>query len=185
MCLAAYNRNKDSWHHPHTYWKAISERFASNDATSRLGLEGWDPTEHESDFILIMTNFSPFITRLEWQALVQARPRGCSELVDRWPATAYLDDLYDAIGDSVDLWMGHSAVDGTRWVWPGFEHFVRRRGIQEWMLTPNLSPRSHLYLDGAFRKSKNPRFSLFGPEKGFAVVKKSLRDSDPSSTFER
>jgi hypothetical protein len=112
-----------------------------------------------------MTNLCPFISELEWQAQAKKTPTACRELVGSWPNEDYLDDLYDRIGGSVDLWIGHSAIRGTEWVWPGFSAFVKRHGVKDWLLTPNISPRAHLYLDGSFRVRTNPFFSLFGPEK--------------------
>jgi hypothetical protein len=165
MCLAAYNRNSEAWQHSPPHLESIAERFGSNEATkrSKLTSQRWD--ELPTRFILIMTNFSPFMTRLEWQPLAEAYPDACNELIERWPATDYLDDLHREIGRSVDLWIGHSAIEGTRWVWPEFLRFVDGHDIDDWMLTPNVSKRGHLYLDGAFRSESNPRFPLFGPEK--------------------
>jgi hypothetical protein len=65
----------------------------------------------------------------------------------------------------VDLWIGHSAIAGTRWVWPAFSSFVQRRHITEWLLTFNISPMSRLSFNGHFRQPSNPRFPWYGPQK--------------------
>ena len=96
-----------------------------------------------------MTNFCPFITMTEWAK----QPRGVSErLLQECEAYEHLDELYDALGASIDLWIGHSALGGTHWVWPAFSSFVQTHSINEWLLTFNISPRSHLWFEGYFRE---------------------------------
>src|SRR5580700_1794982 len=155
--VAAYQRNQIAW----TSRKAVDPEspmgfYGSPDATSRIG-----PIAKDC-FILVMTNICPFITMTEWAR----QPDHISKrLVEESNGHRHLDDLYDALGGSIDLWIGHSALGGTRWVWPAFASFVHRRGIREWLLTPNISPRSHLWFERTFRERHHRLFPWYGPEK--------------------
>ena len=155
--LAAYERNRNAW----TTRKAVGpespmEFYGSPKATSRTG------AVKKGDFILVMTNICPFITMTEWAKQPQ---HVLERLVGECSAYRHLDDLYDTLGGTIDLWIGHSALPGTRWVWPAFSSFVRRRGIEEWLLTANISPRSHLWFEGAFRKAHHPLYPWYGPSR--------------------
>lgn len=155
--VSAYERNRDTW----VSRKAVKpesplEFYGSPDATAKTG-----PLT-KGAFILIMTNLCPFITMTEWAK----QPRSVSaRLLQECSAYDHMDDLYDLLGADVDLWIGHSAIGGTHWVWPAFASFVRRRGIQEWLLTFNISPRSHRWFEDYFRRPDNPRYPWYGPRK--------------------
>lgn len=79
---------------------------------------------------LIMTNVSPFVTLKPWQEQVRRTPEACDALINGY-AKHHLEDLFDRLGESVDLWMGHSAIAGTQWVWPAFADLVERYRIRE------------------------------------------------------
>jgi hypothetical protein len=155
--VAAYERNRHIW----ASRKPVDPEspmgfYGSPNAITKTGLIA------NGGFILIMTNICPFITMTEWAK----EPQHVSKrLVQESKAYRHLDDLYDALGGSIDLWIGHSALGGTQWVWPAFSSFVRRRGIKEWLLTANISPRSHLWFEGAFRERRHRLFPWYGPEK--------------------
>jgi hypothetical protein len=155
--VSAYERNRDTW----VSRKAIKpesplEFYGSAHATTKTG-----PLT-KGAFILIMTNVCPFITMREWAK----QPRYVSErLLQECSTYKHLDDLYDLLGANIDLWIGHSALGGTRWVWPAFASFVQMRSIQEWLLTFNISPRSHRWFEDYFRQPDNPRYPWYRPEK--------------------
>jgi hypothetical protein len=164
--LAAYNRNEAAWIDPPAMTPPSPVgAYGSPNATARAGLTGTNAAELSNAFILVMTNVCPFISVAAWNALRKDAHATRDELAARPSSAAYLDDLARALGASVDVWIGHSAIGGTRWVWPPFTDFVSRHGIDQWLLTPNISPRGHLYLDGLFRKPGHALFPLFGPEK--------------------
>jgi hypothetical protein len=129
-----------------------------------MGLTSHNSTAFKNQFILVMTNVVPFITQNEWQDQVRLTPHACEELA-RSQSASHLDDLLNALGTSIDLWIGHSSIYGTAWVWPKFADFVRRNNIQEWLVTGNISGRAHLYFDGAFRKRTHHLFPWYGPER--------------------
>jgi hypothetical protein len=151
----AYERNRVAW----TSLPAVDppspmKYYGADDATARIGAVS------KGGFILIMTNLCPLITTSEWAkqppAISESLLQACAEF-------SHLDDLHDALGESIDLWIGHSALGGTRWVWPAFAAFVRRRGIDQWLLTQNLSPRSHRWFEDYFRRPKHRLFPWYGP----------------------
>jgi hypothetical protein len=109
-----------------------------------------------------MTNVSPFITKEQWKFQAKLTPNACESITR---TVAHLDSLYEVLGSRIDLWIGHSANEGTKWVWPHFSRFVKNHRIEHWMLTGNISPQSHLAFDGHYRKAKNPRFPWFAPER--------------------
>lgn len=161
--ISAYNRNPSAWEMPVAQYycgDAGAGPYASHCATAQSGLLCEEPKGLEDGFILIMTNVSPFITRKYWQK----QPEGCKRLIEKWSANDYLDDLASMLRDSVDLWIGHAAKGGTEWVWPPFRLFVKRNGLDSWLLTPNLSF-AHLNMNGQFRNAGNALYALFGPEK--------------------
>lgn len=156
--LAAYERNHRVWVSEEANDPPSPLRFyGSTDATRKLsGVAEGEP------FLLIMTNVCPFVTTMQWAK----QPKSVSErLLEISGQYATVEHLYDALGSMVDLWIGHSAVSGTRWVWPDFSSFIRRNRITEWLLTFNISPMSRLWFDGAFRQPGNPRFPWYGPQK--------------------
>jgi hypothetical protein len=155
MAVAAFNRNKDAWLNPKDTgaYRSPLGSFAS-DARATEGVVG--------EFILVMTNLCPFITRLRWQCQAKRTPEACSYLLQTWPNTPYLDDLYQALGCSVDLWIGHSAKAGTHWVWPAFLGLMRKWHCNNWLLTPNLSKTAaNVHFPIQFPRSGSDLFTLF------------------------
>jgi hypothetical protein len=102
------------------------------------------------EFILVMTNRCPFITALKWQKQVKSTPAAVCDLLRGWPNDNYLDELFSALSGDIDLWIGHSAIHGTPWVWPYFKDFIQRSEILArtklaWLITPN-SGQTHGHL---------------------------------------
>jgi hypothetical protein len=148
--IEAHNRNVGAWRRG--IGRFQNKALASVRATDRLGNRG---------FILIMTNRCPFITAFDWQDQVRKTPALCSNALRRFPNTQYFDDLVHFLGSAVDLWIGHASIYGTGFVWPYFMTFVKRHSIQNWLLSPNISGRAHLYLRGTFRTSTHDLYPLF------------------------
>jgi hypothetical protein len=159
--LAAYNRNRVAWEsQTPRLLKSPLAFYGSKNVTGPIGLTSHDAQELKDRFILVMTNVLPFITQDEWQDQVRRTPGACEALAREYKPS-HLDDLWNALGSSIDLWIGHSSINGTSWVWPEFARFVRRTNIQQWLLTGNLSGRSHLYFDGSFRKQTHQLFPWY------------------------
>lgn len=169
LAVAAYNRNAKNWEEPEQQLYDDCEilPYAARNATRRSCLTSTDGHLLKDKFHLIVTNWCPFITRLMWQKQVSETPDGCCILLRDWSSENYLNGLHEDIGASVDLWIGHAAMEGTRWVWPRFMDFVHRHQINEWLLTPNISGVASANFNGNFRKrtQKNKLFALFGPER--------------------
>ncbi len=152
--IAAYNRNKTTW-----------EKKPALNPESPLGVYGASDATRKTagfrdGFILIMTNICPFITVKSWQK----QPAAISERLLAESGSGHLDELFEILGERIDLWIGHSSIHGTRWVWPEFASFVRRHDIREWLLTANISGRSHLWFERDFRKPNHRLFPWYGPE---------------------
>ena len=163
--LAAYERNRRVWVGEEAKDPPSPMRFyGAPDATRKIGA-----TANQEPLHLIMTNLCPFITTMQWAKQPKEVSRRLLEISNRY---ATIERLYDAIGSRVDLWIGHSAVFGTHWVWPTFSSFVQRNRIAEWLLTFNISPMSRLWFDVAFRKPENPRYPWYGPQKSTARLTK-------------
>lgn len=176
--ISAYNRNKLVWTTAEPQIEkrqptSPMRRYGATNATARAGLTSTDASEIDDRFILIMTNVCPFITRKLWQKQLQdarraGRGASCERLV-REGSTDHLDALFEAVGHCVDLWVGHSAINGspkpsTQWVWPAFADFVARNNIRDWLLSPNVSSRTkNLHFNGAFRKRGNRFYDWFRP----------------------
>ena len=169
LVIAAYNRNKSSWENPPPGVKPVSTngRYGSANATDTSQLLAPDAQNIKQSFILIMTNFCPFITRKKWSEINNVDVQNA--LLATYNNSQYLDDLFRAIGADVDLWIGHSAIYGTDWVWPKFNEFVNHNGIEHWLLTPNLNPQAHLYIQGPFAQEGHPLYSLFRMSISFRV----------------
>jgi hypothetical protein len=169
LVLAAYNRNPRNWEAPEQQLYDDCEilPYAAPNATRRSRLRNTDGRLLKDKFHLIVANFCPFITKLMWQDQVSVTPDGCTVLLKDWSSDNYLDGLHHELGESVDLWIGHAAKAGTRWVWPRFMDFVQRRQINEWLLTPNISGLASANFNGNYRKrtARNKLFALFGPER--------------------
>jgi len=178
--IAAYNRNIKEWERPQRAPMPAASAAWGRVAAMAPDLINKDPRQIKDKFILVLTNLCPFITQLEWQEQMETTPNACKYLLGSWGthrpnkhSKPYLDELYDCLSGSVDLWIGHSAVYGTEWVYPYFREFVDGKKISNWLLAPNISPRAHLYLDGTFRKTGHRFLPLFGPEKPQAKPKRS------------
>jgi hypothetical protein len=163
--LAAYNRNRAAWETktPSVLTSPLGF-YGSKNVTEPIGLTSSDPKAIKDHFILVMTNVLPFITQDKWQDQVRRTPNACERLV-RLSSAGHLDDLLSALGSSIDLWIGHSSIHGTAWVWPTFAEFVQRTNIQQWLLTGNISGLAHRYFDDEFRKRAHQLFSWYGPER--------------------
>lgn len=154
--LNAYQRNRESW-----------TSRQPQDPPSPLGFYGSPNAMHgiadalQGRFILVMTNVCPFITTIRWG---KQPPKVSAQLLEMCRGYDLLDRLHDALGASIDLWIGHSALLGTRWVWPTFASFVKRREIKQWLLTFNINPQSHLWFERTFRKPTHRLFPWYGPE---------------------
>jgi hypothetical protein len=136
--MAAYSRNRGAWADTKSIvWPRGSYRpedgiFASAAAADVAG----SSSPHDSvdvPFILIMTNFCPLITQLQWSDIVRSYPQAVTTLLRDYNADDYLDSLVKALGHSIDLWIGHSAIRGDDYatnaagcVWPRFRAFTRR-----------------------------------------------------------
>lgn len=149
--VAAHKRNFGAWR------RGIP--FFNNRALASVTAASDRPVGQR--FLLIMTNRCPFITALKWQEQVRKTPMLCCSTLSRYPNTDYFDNLVDYFGRAIDLWIGHSSIYGTRWVWPYFMTFVKRHSIQNWLLSPNISPLAHLYLDVTFRNPTHDLYPLF------------------------
>lgn len=162
--IAAYNRNTDEWtanSELSVYYENQSGPLGSRAATAKSKLVGIHFADLRNKFILVMTNRCPFITSLDWQDQVNTNWVKCDALLKEWPNNDYLDDLYSRLGKSVDLWIGHSSIYGTEFVWPYFKTFIQRHAIQEWLLAPNINPRANLQFDGQFCVPEHKLFPLF------------------------
>lgn len=153
--IKAYNRNVGAWLSTGIvhFDPSVGEvgPFGSPSATAGMS----------DDFMLVMTNRSPFITRLKWQKQVAETPLDCDALLNTWPNNEYLDHLLSQVGNVVDLWIGHSAIDGTKWVFPFFRDLVTRHNIKTWLLTPNISSQTSLNIKRHFSVPGHRLYPLF------------------------
>ncbi|MDB6175494.1 MAG: hypothetical protein JWL59_4805 [Chthoniobacteraceae bacterium] len=83
------------------------------------------------DYILVATNFCPFITLKQWGRHSSSQSKA---LLSAWPSALHLDALYKLIGGDVDLWMAHGINH-----WKEFDLWRARLSISNWMKTYNLS----------------------------------------------
>jgi hypothetical protein len=172
LAIAAFNRNKGAWLSPtsSTTYKSPNGAFASSASAADTVV---------GDFILLMTNLSPFITKLKWQDQIKQTPKACRYILDTWPNTRYLDDFFLSFGDSIDLWIGHSSIHGTDWVWPDFLNLMAHWSAKNWLLTPNLSAMAaNLHFKGQFTKETHALFPLFRP----AAADEGVAYSDGSAS---
>ena len=131
--FAAYQRNPVAWVTP------LAGRDAHASHVPEL-----------PDYILIATNFSPFITTDKWGEMPAPDQ---SAILAAWPKTDHLDSLFRLIGHRVDLWIGH----GKSHCWPKFDVWRKAMGIQNWMTTFNLSALGTLNVNNA-RKNRHPLY---------------------------
>jgi hypothetical protein len=173
--LSSYNRNENAWtqptkDNPKGSYAPPDGLFANRGATIDSGLIASD-LKLNIPFILIMTNFCPLITKLYWSDLIKKYPSVATALLHEYGSGSYLDDLFNQLGSSVDLWIGHSATSGVDSgrqpegsVWPRFKTFVTHHGIRRWLLSPNISGSTynlHVGPKGQFRKRTSWLAPLF------------------------
>lgn len=100
-----------------------------------------------TDFHLVMTNFSPWITTHSWSTMCyQSSGLGADLLMHPpytnsnigWPFD-HLDDLYSVLENDVALWIGH----GLKTVPRLFRLFVDKHQIKAWMISANLARPVH------------------------------------------
>lgn len=160
--IAAYNRNASVWtNRPGVDPPSPRKVYAAPNATARSGLLNFRSTELEGRFILIMTNVSPFITQEKWQDQVKRTPSACENIVGD---LSHLHSLYGLLGSAIDLWIGHSSIHGTEWVWPHFDRFVQHHKIEEWMLAGNINPQARLQFNLQYLEATHRLFDWFEPE---------------------
>lgn len=94
IALAAFNRNRTAWLTSSSLgtFKSPNGAFVSS-ASAADKVAG--------DFVLVMTNLCPFITKLSWQEQVRKTPQAFRYALDTWPNTPYLNDLFLAFGESL------------------------------------------------------------------------------------
>jgi hypothetical protein len=154
--LGAYNRNTDVW----TKSTNPNARGAK-DATDKACLQSTDPDAIIGHFIMFMVNRSAFISKFAWKDQAKVDRGGCEDLLRKWPNDDYLDKLFVELDGTVDLWIGHSALGGTEWVWPSFSAFVRRHRINKWLFTPNLSSRTNGHVKNYYQKADHSLYEFF------------------------
>jgi hypothetical protein len=86
------------------------------------------------DYILDVTNLSPFITIDDWTQFSVGQSK---ELLKAWSPPKHLDPLAELLGDRVDLWVGHGKVSVWEYFWSW-----RKKKLNPWILTSNLSLRT-------------------------------------------
>ena len=156
MLLDAYKHNHKTWMtKPGEDPRSPLRTYASADAGDVHG-----------PFLLIMTNVTPFITWEYWQNQVEFTPDACSTLVNEGTSTQHLDALANEL--NVDLWIGHSAIGGTRWVWQRFAELVKQHNLRRWLLTCNISGKTHLHIRTFSLKKKDGSQHRLHPWYGMA-----------------
>ena len=137
--IAVYHRNKPAW-----TMSLPSGNAHACDVPPEL--------EAGSDYILIATNFCPFITRKEWGEHSRQERQG---LLDATDELGHLSSLATLIGGYADLWIGH----GKEACWRPFDQLRQemRAEIRHWMLTYNLSGRMCACIANA-RRGGNPLY---------------------------
>jgi hypothetical protein len=112
----------------------------------------------KSDYILIATNLSPFITTMSWSEV--QKQNHANAILAAWPHQRHLNPLFRLIGQWVDLWIGH-------WpdAWPTFQAWRKECFIDRWMLTYNLSSGGYTsgkhHMELAARDSNHRYHSLY------------------------
>jgi hypothetical protein len=130
LCIESFNANSATW-------KLCC--LASATMNSPILQK---PGASISDFHLVMTNLSPWITNDSWASDIDPAP--AADLLVSPPyclGTAslppnpfgHLDDFYKKLGDQVTLWIGH----GLEVVSSHFRLFVQKHQIDNWLLTAN------------------------------------------------
>jgi hypothetical protein len=153
--IAAYNRNTTAWLSKGSVNFDQSRRevgpFGTCSATAGIS----------NDFILVMTNRSPFLTGRAWQIEAKKNRSACQSLLNAYPNQHYFSQFFSQLGCAIDLWIGHSAIDGTAWVFPYFRDLVRSYNVKKWLLTPNISSRTSLNIRKNFSVQRHRLHELF------------------------
>jgi hypothetical protein len=134
LSLAAYNRNTTAWVAPEQNRGLPSKckAYASDSALAGLAFQTSDGVFVLDDYILVISNFSPFLTKDLWGNFSANQSKG---LLDAWPPRRHLDPLVELLRDRVDLWVGHSKDS----VWKPFWTLREQKKLDPWILTFNLS----------------------------------------------
>lgn len=154
--LGAYNRNTGVWTE-----STNPNAGGAKGATERARLQSTDAEAVKGHFIMFMINRTSFITKFDWQDQVKLDRAGCEDLLKKWPNDEYLDKVFKELNGAVDLWIGHSALYGTEWVWPTFNAFLKRHQINEWLFTPNISSRTAGHVKNYYQKKGHPLYEFF------------------------
>jgi hypothetical protein len=137
LSLASHNRNTSAWVARLNSDDLPSKCKAYGSKSARAGVTVNTPAGVfvRDDYILIVTNVSPFITIDDWTSFSVGQSK---ELLKAWPPTNHLDPLATLLGDRVDLWVGH----GKTSVWGHFWKWREQKKLAPWILTSNLSTRT-------------------------------------------
>jgi hypothetical protein len=163
VACAAYNRNLSNWIRPlQTQPDGLWRTHGSRDATRYLSSLGTTANAVGTDFILLMTNLSPFITTAQWSDHAKASPWACRALLGTWPSHLHVNRLLRFLSKRVDLWLGHSSIYGTDWVWPEFSSYIKTFKLQSLLLTGNISHWGAISMESAFALRTHPLFPLYG-----------------------
>jgi hypothetical protein len=128
LSLAAHNRNSSAWtaRQNSDDLPTKCEAYGSESALKGVSIGAFV----RDDYILVISNLSPFITIVAWTKLNQR-----DDLLEAWKPEYHLDALVDLIGKQVDLWVGH----GKTSVWERFWTWREPKQLNPWILTSNLS----------------------------------------------
>ncbi len=140
---------KEDMRHPLNYTLEAHHRKATR------WTEGGFASDHIcrfKDYILVVTNFSPFITRSRW---LDIKPAAHRKKILELCNFCHLDDLVELIDHhgGAELWIGH----GSATVWNRFDAFRQRHDLQRWINTYNLSG---LGIIAMKRAKKDKRYRL-------------------------
>jgi hypothetical protein len=156
LSLAAYKRNASAWHMP-VKNKELPPGCTAYTSNSAISAEVFNKSHGicvRDDYILIIANFSPFITITAWGEMSPAQR---DALLNAWPLALHLDPLVELIQRRVDLWVGH----GKTLVWNPFWSWREQKGLTPWMLTYNLSRRGIGSIDVAGAKPQNAEYPRY------------------------
>ena len=139
--IAAYRRNKTAWE------DSIIQGVGPH---AGRGTKDWK----SGSYILVATNISPFITQKMWSRHNEADR---SEVLKSWDHRQHLDALHKLLGNQANLWIGH----GKGYVWPIFQAWRESRGINNWIITYNLSRLGTGWMQRAEKNCKNSYHPLY------------------------
>ena len=88
------------------------------------------------DYVLIATNFSPFLTLKKWLVHEAKTPDVCSALLNCWDHLRHLKSLIDALKpfEPRVIWIGHGKHQ-----WERFAEWQQETRVEPWLLSLNLS----------------------------------------------